>query len=105
MKILGEELLYPPTLENYKQEPVILGSQRRTLDGSMDTYLRAVKRRWTLKLVDPDGALYESLIPYLDGTPLEFEDRDEEEYDVVLTGLVPTGFPPVQETTVTMEEA
>ena len=105
MKILGEALLYPPTLENYKPEIITIGGQRRALDGSMDTYLRATKRRWTLKLVDPDGALYASLIPYLDGTTLEFEDKDATEYYVVLTGLVPSGFPPVQETTITLEEA
>ena len=105
MKILGETLVYPPTLENYKPEIITIGGQRRALDGSMDTYLRATKRRWTMKLVDPDGVLYASLIPYLDGSIVEFEDHDEEEYDTVLVGLVPTGFPPVQETTITLEEA
>ena len=105
MKILGEEVKYPPTLENYKPEIIPIGGQRRALDGSMDTYLRATKRRWTLKLVDPDGDLYTSLIPYLDGSTVEFEDKDGTDYNTVLTGLVPSGFPPVQETTVTLEEA
>lgn len=105
MKILGEELLYPPTLENYKPEIIPIGGQRRCLDGSMDTYLRTAKRRWTLKLIDPNGDLYTSLIPYLDGSTVEFEDKDGTDYNTVLTGLVPSGFPPVQETTVTLEEA
>jgi len=105
MKILGEELLYLPTLENYKLEWIFIGAQRRALDGALDVYMRAKKKRWTLKLADPDGALHDSLIPYWDGTPFEFEDKDTTEYSVVLTGLVPSGFPPVQETTVTLEEA
>jgi hypothetical protein len=102
---LGEEVKYPPTLENYRQTLLKMGVQRRTLEGKMDTHVRAVKRAWVITLVDPEGELYETLIPYLDGTTLEFEDKDATEYYVVLTGLVPSGFPPVQETTITLEEA
>ena len=104
MKILGEEVKYPPTLENYRQTLLKMGVQRRTLEGKMDTHVRAVKRAWVITLVDPEGELYETLIPYLDGTPFDFKDKDETEYEVVLTGLALGGFPPVADVTVSMEE-
>ncbi len=105
MKILGKEVKYPPTLENYRQTPLKMGVQRRTLEGKIDTHVRAVKRAWVITLVDPEGELYAELIPYLDGTQFDFEDNDGEGYNVVLTGLSPKGFPPVADVTVSMEEA
>lgn len=105
MKILGEDVRYPPTLANYRQTLLKMGVQRRTLEGKIDIHVRAVKRAWVITLVDPEGELYAELIPYLDGTSFDFEDKDGEEYIVVLTGLTPGGFPPVADVTVSMEEA
>lgn len=105
MKILSEDVRYLPTLEGYRQSVTAIGVHRRTLDGSMDTHRRAVKRGWTLTLVDPDRELYESLIPRLSGEPFDYEDLDGKSYSVVLMGLVPSGISPVFEVTITLEEA
>ena len=104
MKILGSDLLYPPTNQDYKRETFPIGVRRRTLDGSIDTHVRATKKRWSFKVLEQ--GLEALLIPYLDGTPFEFEDIDEEEYMVVLTGVVPVaGYPTVAELSITLEEA
>ena len=103
MKLIGVTVPYPPTINDRSVSTFTVGVNRRTLGGALDVHVRAVKKRWTITMLEQDFKAL--LIPYLDGTPFEFEDLDGEEYTVALTSGIaesgPTDYPDI---TFTLEE-
>lgn len=103
MKLIGITVPYPPTINDRSVSTFTVGVSRRTLGGALDVHVRAVKKRWTITMLEQDFKAL--LIPYLDGTPFEFEDLDGEEYTVALTSGIaesgPTDYPDI---TFTLEE-
>lgn len=103
MKLIGITVPYPPTINDRSVSTFTVGVSRRTLGGVLDVHVRAIKKRWTITMLDQ--GFKAQLIPYLDGTPFEFEDLDGEEYVVALTsGIVESGPPDYPDITFTMEE-
>lgn len=103
MKLLGITVPYPPTINDRSVSTFTVGVNRRTLGGALDVHVRAIKKRWTITMLEQDFKAL--LIPYLDGTPFEFEDLDGEEYTVALTsGIVESGPTDYPDITFTLEE-
>ncbi len=105
IKIASHTLEFQPTSKNYSKDTFPVGVTRRTLTGALDTHIRAIKRRWVIKV--PEQGLLTLLTPFMDGSTVAFEDVDGVSYSVQISGAIPqAGYPAelIGELSITLEE-